>query len=436
MGGGNVGGHEGMPPKAWLVACLCIERCTSNCSCKSKAAAPIKGIHIKLSNNSSGRHRVMPSARSIPEKSVTNTIDLDSAINWRLLWVSAKSSEVKKAFFVQVISTLMVPHRSHLMGQVGSQASCVAQGIMSNFFYSLSALSNASLAVAYCMIVRCGWRDKDGSAVRLPFTLIPILTSIVAAVAPLFGQNYNYNGGYSCYISTNTLTTCFIPWEQSGAPPGCEFDPNPYKTCERGAQARMMLLITGLLPALIAFFTVTVAVVLLIHAVLEQERRMDRYQRSGRSRKMTMESFYQGVFYIGAFAISWTPWLVFGFREITYVGISMVSYYVMLAATPLHGVLNALVYFRPRLKAERERNPNDSRCKSLMRILHIKCCCNRKSKQGNDDTAIITTNPAEDAEMGNEKENSVDGDPKATTTDSEKAQDAEIGSKNKAIVST
>lgn len=94
----------------------------------------------------------------------------------------------------------MVPHRSHLMGQVGSQASCVAQGIMSNFFYSLSALSNASLAVAYCMIVRCGWRDKDGSAVRLPFTLIPILTSIVAAVAPLFGQNYNYNGGYSCYI--------------------------------------------------------------------------------------------------------------------------------------------------------------------------------------------------------------------------------------------
>lgn len=197
-----------------------------------------------------------------------------------------------------------------------------------------------------------------------------------------------------------------------------------------------MLLITGLLPALIAFFTVTVAVVLLIHAVLEQERRMDRYQRSGRSRKMTMESFYQGVFYIGAFAISWTPWLVFGFREITYVGISMVSYYVMLAATPLHGVLNAIVYFRPRLKAERERNPNDSRCKSLMWILHIKCCCNRKSKQGNDDTAIITTNPAEDAEMGNEKENSVDGDPKATTTDSEKAQDAEIGSKNKAIVST
>ena len=239
-------------------------------------------------------------------------------------------------------------------------------------------------------------------------------------------------------IHVKYLNYLFIPWQQSGAPPGCELDPNPHETCERGAQAQMMLLFTGLLPALIAFFTVTVAVVLLIHAVLVQERRMDRYQRSGRSRKMTMESFYQGIFYIGAFAISWTPWLVFGFRELTHLGTSWVSYYVMLAVTPLHGVLNAIVYFRPRLMAERERNPNDPICKSLMRVLHIKCCCNRKSKEGNDDTAIIgvTTNPAEDAEMGNEKESSTEGDPKATTTDSEKAQDAETGFEKKAIASS
>ncbi len=86
------------------------------------------------------------------------------------------------AFFVQFISTWMVPQHNQLLGSVGSQPSCVAQGILSGFFYNLSVLTNASLAVAYCMIVRCGWNDKDGSKVRLPFTLIPFLISIVTAV--------------------------------------------------------------------------------------------------------------------------------------------------------------------------------------------------------------------------------------------------------------
>ena len=292
-----------------------------------------------------------------------------------------------------------------------------AQGILSGFFYNLSVLTNASLAVAYCMIVRCGWNDKDGSKVRLPFTLIPFLISIVTAVAPLFGQNYNYNGGYSCYIS--------------GAPPGCEFDPNPQETCVRGAQARMMLIIAGLLPVVIAFFIVFIAVLLLIYTVYVQERKMDRYQRSGRNRKLTMESFQQGIFYIGAFTISWTPWLVYGFREGTLVGANAVSYYVMLAVTPLHGLLNSIVYFRPRLKAERERNPNHSRCKSLMRVLNIKCCCNIKSRERNDETAMITADPAEGTERWNE--NDVTGDPKAKTVNAEAPQDAEIGSEKKAI---
>lgn len=106
----------------------------------------------------------------------------------------------QRAFFVQFISSWMVPHRSDLLGSVGSQRSCVAQGILSNFFYSLSATSNASLAVAYCLIVRYKWKDREKNKTRLPFVLIPIFISTVLAVVPLFGKNYNYNGGYSCYI--------------------------------------------------------------------------------------------------------------------------------------------------------------------------------------------------------------------------------------------
>lgn len=191
-----------------------------------------------------------------------------------------------------------------------------------------------------------------------------------------------------------------------------------------------MLLVTGLLPALIAFFTVTIAMILLIHAVLVQERRMDQFQRTGRTRKMTMESFQQGMFYIGAFAISWTPWLVFGFKEYTLKEIDVVSYYAVLVIFPLHGILNAVVYFRPRLKAERERNPTDSACKSLMQVLHIKCCCNRRPKDKTGDTAIVRCDPkADDAEIGNGKENS-------TAIKLEAAQNAAIESEKKVITSS
>ena len=264
----------------------------------------------------------------------------------------------------------MVPHHSGLLGTVGTQQSCVAQGVLSNFFYPLSSFSNASLAITYCLIVRYGWKDSDKSKNRLPFVLVPFLLSVVLALVPLVGSNYNYNGGYSCYIS--------------GDPPGCEVDPNPEQTCIRGAQARNMLLVTGLIPTLISFFILTVAVALLIHAVLAQERRMDRYQVAGRSRKMTMESFWQGICYIAAFTVCWTPWLVFGFREYLYKQINPISYYAMEVTMPLHGVINAMVYFRPRVKAERERNPTDSRCKSVMQVLYIKCCCNGKSKERAD----------------------------------------------------
>ena len=216
-----------------------------------------------------------------------------------------------------------------------------------------------------------------------------------------------------------------LSFKQSGNPPGCELNPNPQETCSRGAQAREMLLYVGLIPALVALFIVTLAVLLLIHTVLVQERRMDKYQRTGRSRKLTMESFWQGMCYIGTFAFSWIPWLVFGFREYIYHQIDPLTYYVMLLITPLHGVMNAFVYFRPRFKSERGRNPNDSRCKSLMEVLQITCYKN-KSKERAATSPIIRANQqaqkdqGKDAEMGRKSSNPE------TTINSELARDAEI----------
>ena len=330
---------------------------------------------------------------------------------------------ISRAFIAQFVSTWMVPYHSNLLGTTGSQASCVAQGFLSALFYSMSAFTNASLAVAYCLIVRRGWSDKSNSRNRLPFILTPIGAAVVVAVVPLFGQNYNYNGGYSCFIS--------------GDPPGCEFDP---PTCNRGANARIMSLIAGVIPYVIAVLIIISAVLLLIHAVFVQEKRMDRYNRgtTGPSRKMTIETSWQGIFYIAAFVISWTPWFVFEIKEYFDKYINSVSYYIMLLIMPLHGVLNASIYFRPRYLAERGRNPTDSRMRSLMQVLNIKCCCNkcycnsRKTKQGTGEKSPITSEPVpeQDAEIGrNEMKkvntDSFEDDP-PITTNTETAKDVEI----------
>ncbi len=311
---------------------------------------------------------------------------MGESIDWRLfIYLSSFHCILSNKFVMNI-----VPHHSKLLGSTGSQQSCVAQGFLSALFYSLSVFSNASLAVAYCLIVRKGWGDKDENKNRLPFILIPIVFAIVFAVIPLFGQNYNYNGGYSCFIS--------------GDPPGCEIDPT---TCNRGANARIMMVVTGIVPYYISLVIIVVAVTLLIHAVFVQEKRMDRYNRGGPSRKMTLESCWQGIFYIGSFLIAWTPWFIFSIREVNDQNISKIAYYTMLMITPLHGVINSTVYFRPRYLAKRGRHPTDSRCSSLMQVLNIKCCCNRKTKQEADGKSpIATKQPAADqeAEIGRKEE--------------------------------
>jgi len=66
---------------------------------------------------------------------------------------------------------------------------------MGYLFYALSVFSNASLAVAYCLIVRWGWKD-GGRDTRLwrrtIFAGTPAGLALLFALIPLFNQAYNY----------------------------------------------------------------------------------------------------------------------------------------------------------------------------------------------------------------------------------------------------
>jgi hypothetical protein len=129
---------------------------------------------------------------------------------------------------------------------------------------------------------------------------------------PLFGQNYNYNGIFFCDIS--------------GSPLGCNYHDEiavagggSGEECARGAGSREMLLYVGVIPFMVAFVIIIVAVSQLIYSVLKQERRMDRFRvvggeeersRTSSQRKLTAQATKQGIYYVGAFGFCWIPWYI------------------------------------------------------------------------------------------------------------------------------
>jgi len=276
------------------------------------------------------------------------------------------------------MSTWMVPSFVNVSFASGSVTSCAIQGFFGYFFYALSAASNASLAVSYCLIVKFGWRDNDKDRHRLSFTIIPIVCAMIISIVPLPGQNYNYSGIFFCDIAASPL--------------GCDY-PDTKTQCTRGAGARDMLLYVGVIPFMLFFAIIIAAVTLLIYSVLKQERRMDRYQREGEAlnRSMTTQTTRQGIYYIAAFGLTWIPWYIYAILEFKEGKIPEALGIIHLTTMPLQGVLNALVYFRPKYKSHRASNPRESRVSSVLRVLKISlpavnCRCMSKLQQKSDDT--------------------------------------------------
>jgi len=238
-------------------------------------------------------------------------------------------------------------------------------GVMGYFFYSLSASSNASLAVAYSLIVKFGWRDNDKDRHRLPFQIIPIIIATILSLVPLPGKNYNYNGNFFCDISAS--------------PYGCTEEST--MPCTRGINALIVGLWVGVIPFMVFFLIIIVAVIIFIYSVFKQEQRMDRYQHGDAShnRRMTNQTARQGMYYIGAFGLCWIPWYIYAIIEFRHGYIPTALGVIHLTTMPLQGVFNALVYFRPKYKSDRESKPTESRLSAVLRVLRIsfpaiKCC--------------------------------------------------------------
>lgn len=164
-----------------------------------------------------------------------------------------------------------------------------------------------------CLIVKYGWKDKDSTRYRIPFTLIPIVLATVLSIIPLPGMNYNYNGTFFCDLQPyplgcngSTVNDCLDDF--------CVETKDEYRPCTRGIHARAYLLAVGTVPFMIALTIISCAVAILIHTVFKQERRMDRFRRGAgattNNRNLSRQTAYQGIYYVAVFSIIEIPWIV------------------------------------------------------------------------------------------------------------------------------
>ena len=201
----------------------------------------------------------------------------------------------------------------------------------------------ASFLFSDCLVVLYSWKDDEKQRRRIAFTLTPFLCALVFSVIPLIWQNYNYNGGFYCDISASPIGC--NTWE-------------PEIECTRGPNSLMVLLFVQLIPFMVAFLVIIVAISLLCYTVWKQERTMDKYTLRGQqepSRRLTTETSHQAIWYIVAFGIAWIPWYAYAFDEITGYGTHDVLDYMHIFTKPMQGLLNSLVFFRPKYLSARQR---------------------------------------------------------------------------------
>lgn len=225
-------------------------------------------------------------------------------------------------------------------GAIGNQATCTAQGFFSQASLA-TAIYNASLSVFYVLQIRMGWR-KD----RIARSAEPLLHGVSIGIglgtsfAGIGLKLYN-NDMWECWISPYPLD-CKESWKY-----GSEGN------CIRGDNASLYRWVFYYAILWTAIVVVTVCMVSVYRFVLHQEKASEKYGSHSHERKFSKKVATQGYWYCGAFYATWFfPTVT---RLIQVISGKTPFWLICLTAmfVPIQGLLNFVVYMRPRYKKHR-----------------------------------------------------------------------------------
>ncbi len=307
---------------------------------------------------------------------------------------------------------------------MGNQASCSAQGFIVQFSIS-SVVYNSALSLYYLLVIQFGWSEDRIRRLEPFIHIISISWGLSTATVALFLKLYN-PANWDCWIAPFPPDcTQSFRWESQS-------DVRLNKTCDRGDNASIYQWAFFFAPLWTAILFVTGIMISVYRDVRSKELEMIRSRevkinlmlmkerqqsygsgpesvgamddevsstdRSGNldvdstvnsdmCMRYTREVFQQSVLYVGAFYCTWffpTLTRIVQLFQTSSNGEGNISPIIILLSgifIPIQGLLNAAVYFRPRLKVYRQTDPGITSWSLLKKMVSTTlCCCFSHSK--------------------------------------------------------
>lgn len=266
------------------------------------------------------------------------------------------------SFFSAFMSTWMAPSDALVWDgrpiylAAGNTATCTAQGFITTLTIAASMSYYAVLMIYYWMSVHYGWSEAKSKQYRWYFILPPAIIALGLSIPPIFFDFYN-PGGYACFLSPYPIE--------------CSWKPDV--ECIRGGPRAWHYHDAYWIYCMVCSIVVIVCVCMLIYIVFRNERKTDRYLTKGQEKRRvnTNKTIWQGIRYVGAFMLAYfSMYIITGYRMTEKAAPEVVAY-MGIILTPLLGLFNSFVYFRPRYIVYRENNIDDTRITALANVFDI-----------------------------------------------------------------
>jgi len=207
------------------------------------------------------------------------------------------------------LTTLPIPKEYFIEGSKGSDATCTAQGFFIQMG-TIAAFINVSLAVYFYWVIKLSWTETKIRKFRLWLFLSPITVGLTFAFAgiPFYDMLFLWCNNSAAW------------WPE--------------------------------IPIVISIIVTTCIMVAICWDVYKTEKATRQYSRRNIRDSMTSMVFWQSIWYLLSFYITWPPYLAL--QYIWAAGNFPPYGFTLFASTmvPLQGFWNAFVFFRVRAKKQ------------------------------------------------------------------------------------
>jgi len=244
------------------------------------------------------------------------------------------------SFFAWFLSTWPQPkdtiHSNFLWGNVGNDATCDAQGFMTQMGGISSIYYTAVLSLYYLLFVKYSWKEKDFQKIE-PFLHFAVIGFAIASATTLLVKGLFNPAMPMCYINR-------YPFWCDG------------EECIRGANDHIFEYALFITPVAIALLVIVISMsTLVVHAWIQESkiRRLSKpsLQQTDRRNRLTKIVFKRALRYVGAYILTWLPGVAFTMTVLaaeSKENFNSDAIFVLAAftciITPLNGLFNAMIY--------------------------------------------------------------------------------------------